>query len=45
MPTVKSYDFVEKYFRNPEILIQAIKKYNENSKIKKGEYTLLDLLK
>lgn len=32
-------------FENPEILVQAIKKYNEISKIRKGEYTLLDLLK
>lgn len=45
MPNVKSYDFVENYFGNPKILVQAIKKYNEMSKIRKGEYTLLDLLK
>jgi len=45
MSSVKSYDFVKKYFENPEILVKAIKKYNEISKIRKGEYTLLDLLK
>lgn len=45
MSSVKSYEFVRKYFGNPEILVQAIKKYNEVSKIKKGEYTLIDLLK
>ncbi len=45
MSSVKSYDFVKSYFKNPEILVQAIKKYNEISKIRKGEYTLLDLLK
>ena len=45
MSSVKSYDFVKGYFENPEILVQAIKKYNEISKIRKGEYTLLDLLK
>ena len=45
MSSVKSYDFVKEYFENPEILVQAIKKYNEISKIRKGEYTLLDLLK
>ncbi len=45
MPNVKSYDFVKSYFGNPKILVQAIKKYNEISKIRKGEYTLLDLLK
>ena len=45
MPSVKSYDFVREYFANPVILVQAIKKYNEISKIRKGEHTLLDLLK
>lgn len=45
MSRVKSYDFVREYFENPEILVQAIKRYNEISKIRKGEYTLLDLLK
>lgn len=35
MSSVKSYEFVRKYFGNPEILVQAIKKYNEVSKIKK----------
>ena len=45
MSSVKSYDFVKDYFQNPAILVKAIKKYNEMSKIKKGEYTLLDLLK
>lgn len=45
MSGVKSYDFVRNYFENPNVLVQAIKKYNEISKIQKGEYTLLDLLK
>lgn len=45
MPSVKSYDFVREYFEDSEILVQAIRKYNEISKIRKGEYTLLDLLK
>ncbi|MBR1757289.1 MAG: hypothetical protein IJ744_00995 [Lachnospiraceae bacterium] len=45
MPDVKSYDFVKVYFCEPEILIDAIKKYHEVSKIQRGEYTLLDLLK
>ena len=45
MSNVKSYDFVKNYFRNSKILVQAIRKYNEISKIRKGEYTLLDLLK
>ena len=45
MPQVKSYDFVSEYFSNPKVLVDAIKKYNEISKVRKGEYTLLDLLK
>ena len=45
MCSVKSYDFVKEYFKNPEILVESIKKYNKISKIRKGEYTLLDLLK
>lgn len=45
MSNVKSYAFVKGYFEDPEILMEAIKKYTEVSKIRKGEYTLLDLLK
>ena len=45
MSGVKSYDFVKAYFGNPNTLIQAIKRYNEVSKIRKGEYSLFDLLK
>lgn len=45
MPYVKSYEFVKTYFENHEALLQAIKKYNEISKIRRGEYSLLDLLK
>lgn len=45
MSQVKSYAFVKSYFKDPNILISAIKKYNEISKIRKGEYALLDLLK
>lgn len=45
MPDVKSYSFVKDYFSNPEVLVAAIKKYHEMSRIPKGEYTLLDLLK
>lgn len=45
MPSVKSYSFVKDYFSNPDILLAAIKKYHEISKIRKGEYTLLDILK
>lgn len=41
----QSYDFVKRYFENPEILVQAIKKYSIISKIRKGEYALLDLSK
>lgn len=45
MVDVKAYNFVKKYFRDPETLVAAIKKYHEMSKIHRGEYTLLDLLK
>ena len=45
MTGVKSYEFVKSYFENPAVLVAAIKKYHEMSKIRKGEYTLLDLLK
>lgn len=42
---VKSYDFVKKYFENPGVLISVIEKYSRVSKIRKGEFALLDLLK
>ena len=45
MAEVKSYDFVKNYFSNPAVLVAAIKKYHEISKVQKGEYTLLDLLR
>ena len=45
MAEVKSYDFVKNYFSNPIVLVTAIKKYHEVSKVPKGEYTLLDLLR
>lgn len=45
MTDVKAYDFVKKYFADPEVLVTAIKKYHEMSRIQRNEYTLLDLLK
>ena len=45
MAEVKSYDFVKSYFSDPMVLVAAIKKYHEMSKVQKGEYTLLDLLR
>ena len=45
MTEVKSYDFVKDYFSNPKTLLVAIKKYHEMSKVPKGEYTVLDLLR
>lgn len=45
MTEVKSYDFVKNYFNDPMVLVDAIKKYHEMSKVPKGEYTLLDLLR
>ena len=45
MTDVKSYKFVKAYFADPAVLVAAIRKYHGMSKIRKGEYTLLDLLK
>lgn len=45
MTDVKVYDFVKKYFADPKVLVTAIKKYHEMSRIQRNEYTLLDLLK
>ncbi len=45
MAEVKSYDFVKEYFRDPMVLVTAIKMYHKISKVQKGEYTLLDLLR
>lgn len=45
MADVKSYDYVSAYFSNSDMLVGAIIKYHQMSKIPKGEYTLLDLLK
>ena len=42
---VKSYDFVTQYFSDPSTLIAAMRKYKEVSKIPKGEWALLDLIK
>lgn len=45
MKRVKSYGFVLEYFNHTDILVSAIKKYTEISKVRKDEYTLLDILK
>ena len=45
MTEVKAYDFLKSYFSDSTVLVAAIKKYHEMSKVQKGEYTLLDLLK
>ncbi len=45
MTEIKSYDFVKNYFSNPTVLVDAIRKYHEMSKVPKGENTLLDLLR
>ena len=44
LPDVKSYEFVKRYFADPAVLVESIKKYHETAKVRKGEYTLLDLL-
>lgn len=45
MAEVKSYDFVKSYFSDPMVLVATIKKYHEMSKVPRGEYTLMDLLR
>ena len=45
MRDVKTYDYVRGYFEDPLILIGAIREYHRISKVQKGEYTLLDLMK
>ena len=45
MHDVKSYDFVEEYFRNPQTLVKAIKEYRRTANIPRGEYGLYDLLR
>lgn len=45
MADVKTYRFVKNYFADPMVLVAAIKKYHEISKVPKGEYALLDLLR
>ena len=45
MRNVKSPGFVKKYFADVNVLMDAIRKYASVSKIGRGEYTLLDLLR
>lgn len=45
MPDVKAYDYVKNYFLNADVLVAAIRKYHEMSRVQKEEFTLLDLLK
>ena len=45
MHDVKSYDFVEEYFSNPQTLVKAIKEYRRTANIPRGEYGLYDLLR
>lgn len=42
---VKSYEFVERYFSDPTVLISAMKKYTKVSRIPKGEWAVLNLVK
>ena len=45
MRNVKTYDYLKNYFENSAILIKAIHEYHKISRVQKGEYTLLDLMK
>lgn len=42
--SVKSYEFVKDYFSDIDQLINSINEYKRVSKIRKGEYTLSDLI-
>lgn len=42
--SVKSYEFVKEYFSDIDKLISSIQEYKRISKIRKGEYTLSDLI-
>lgn len=44
MRNVKSPSFIKEYFSDVDVLMSAIRKYASVSKIRRGEYTLLDLL-
>ena len=41
---IKSYDFVKAYFSSVDILIHAIYEYRRVSNVRKGEWTISDLL-
>ena len=45
MRRVKDPAFVKAYFEDCNVLISSVRKYHCKSKVKNGEYTLLDLLK
>ena len=42
---LKSRKWVKEYFKNIDDLVQSIRMYDHVSDVRKGEYTLLDLLK
>ena len=42
---LKSRKGVKEYFKNIDDLVQSIRMYDHVSDVRKGEYTLLDLLK
>jgi len=42
---VKSYEFVKNYFSDINKLCESIHEYRKISKVRKGEYTLFDLIK
>lgn len=45
MHDVKSYNFVKKYFSDPQKLVKAIREYRRTANIHNGEYVLSDLLR
>lgn len=44
MPNVESMEFINDYFKDIDLLIEAIREYKRVSRVLDGEYTLADLL-
>lgn len=44
MKNVKKASFIEEYFKDPQLLVDAIKQYDRNHRRRTHEHTLLDLI-
>ena len=45
LKNVKSPDFIEEYFKDLDVLMEAIKEYHRVSNVKRDELTIWDLVK